>query len=263
MSKSSLKTDIHQTAIIHPLARLGAGVQVGPYSVIGEHVVLGDGCVVGSNVLIDGYTTIGKNNTFFHGASIGTVPQDLKFKGDISYVEIGDNNTFREFVTVNSATSEGEKTIVGSGCLIMAYAHIAHNCIIGDEVILANAVNLAGHVEINECAIIGGVTCVHQFVRIGRNAFIGGGSRIELDIPPFIKVAGNPPKVYGINSVGLERRGMAPERKMMIKKIYKAIYRSNLNVSQVLEHLQNGEFEDPERSIFVNFLESSERGITK
>lgn len=263
MSDMDTTSGIHPTAIIHPRARLAAGVRVGPYTVIGEHVVMGEGCVVGSNVLIEGHTTIGNNNSFFHGASIGTVPQDLKFKGDISYVEIGDNNTFREFVTVNCATAAGEKTVIGSGCLIMAYAHIAHNCVIGDEVILANAVNLAGHVTIDNMAILGGVTCVHQFVRIGRNAFIGGGSRIEQDIPPFIKVAGNPPKVYGINSVGLERRGMAPERKMMIKKIFKTIYRSNLNVSQVLDKLKNGEFEDPERAIFVDFLESSERGITK
>jgi UDP-N-acetylglucosamine acyltransferase len=259
----NIRTEIHPTAIVHPLARIGDGVQIGPYSVIGEHVTLGDGCVVGSNVLLDGWTTIGANNTIFHGASLGTIPQDLKYKGDISFVEIGDNNTIREFVTVNSATNAGEKTVIGSGCLLMAYAHVAHNCILRNEIILANAVNLAGHVEIHDYATIGGVSCVHQFVRIGTYAFIGGGSRIEQDIPPYIKVAGNPPKVYGINSIGLDRRGISPERKSMIKKIFKTIYRNNLNVSQVLEKLNNGEFADPDRAIVVDFLESSDRGITK
>lgn len=263
MSNVHTRTEIHPTAIIHPSAGIGEGVRIGPYSVIGEHVVLGDGCVVGSSVLLDGWTTIGRRNTIFHGASIGTAPQDLKYKGDISYVEIGDDNTIREFVTVNCATNAGEKTVVGSGCLLMAYAHVAHNCNLGNEVILANAVNLAGHVEIQDYATVGGVSCVHQFVRIGTHAFIGGGSRIEQDVPPYIKVAGNPPKVYGINSIGLDRRGISPERKMMIKKIYKTIYRNKLNVSQVLEQLKNGEFADPDRAIFVDFLESSDRGITK
>jgi len=255
--------EIHPTAVVHPWANIGSGVRIGPYAVIGPHVTLGDGCEVGSHVLIDGWTTVGRNNRFFHGASIGTIPQDLKYKGDVSYVEIGDNNTFREFVTVNSATGPGEKTVIGSGCLLMAYVHVAHNCRLGDSVILANAVNLAGHVLVDDYAIIGGMTPVHQFVRIGKHAFIGGGSRIERDIPPFVKVAGNPPRVYGINSVGLERRGFSPEKRMMVKKMFKVLYRSNLNVSQVLEQLKNGEFEDPERSIFVRFLEATERGITK
>jgi UDP-N-acetylglucosamine acyltransferase len=255
--------EIHPTAVIAPGARIGEGVHIGPYSVIGEHVAIGDGTSIGSNVLVDGWTTIGKNNRIFHGASIGTVPQDLKYQGEISYVEIGDDNTFREFVTVNSATNAGEKTRIGSGCLLMAYVHIAHNCTIGDEVIIANAVNLAGHVFVDDYAIIGGMTPVHQFVRIGKYAFIGGGSRIERDIPPFVKVAGNPPRVYGINSIGLDRRGFSHERKLMAKKIFKALYRSNLNVSQVLDQLRNGEFEDPERSMMIEFLEASERGITK
>jgi UDP-N-acetylglucosamine acyltransferase len=263
MSDLKTENEIHATAVVHPRAKIGEGVRIGPYSVIGEHVTLGDGCVVDSNVLIEGWTTIGSNNRFFHGASIGTIPQDLKYRNDVSYVHIGDNNTFREFVTVNVATNKGEKTIIGSGCLLMAYVHIAHNCIIGDGAIIANAVNLAGYVEVHDYATIGGLTCVHQFVKIGQYAFIGGGSRIERDIPPFIKVAGNPPKVYGINSIGIDRRGLGPERKLIIRKVFKTLYRSNLNVSQVLEKLRNGEFEDPDRSIFIEFLERSERGITK
>ncbi len=263
MSTVRTANRIHPTAIVASSAELGNNITIGPYSVIGENVVLGDGCEISSNVLIDGLTRMGRNNRVFHGASIGTVPQDLKYSGEVSYVDIGDGNTFREFVTVNSATNPDEKTVIGSACLIMAYVHVAHNCVIGNEVILANAVNLAGHVVIDDFATIGGLTPVHQFVRIGKYSFIGGGSRIEKDIPPFVKAAGNPPNVYGINSIGLERRGFTPERKQMAKKIFKILYRSNLNVSQVLEQLRNGEFKDPERSIVVEFLEKSERGITK
>ncbi|NIM19466.1 MAG: acyl-ACP--UDP-N-acetylglucosamine O-acyltransferase [Candidatus Latescibacteria bacterium] len=263
LQSRALENEIHATAVIHPMAKLGAGIKVGPYSVIGENVTLGDGCEVGCNVLIEGRTRIGSNNVFFHGASIGTIPQDLKYSGDITYVEIGDDNIFREFVTVNCATREGEKTLIGSGCLFMAYAHVAHNCTIGNEVILANSVNLAGHVFIDDYAIVGGVTPVHQFVRIGKLAFIGGGSRIERDIPPFIKVAGNPARVYGINGVGLERRGYEPERCSMIKRMFKVLYRSNLNVAQSVQRLKDGEFSDPERRIFVEFIEGSIRGITK
>ncbi|MFH1755263.1 MAG: acyl-ACP--UDP-N-acetylglucosamine O-acyltransferase [Candidatus Latescibacterota bacterium] len=256
-------TDIHPTAIIHPTAKLGAGVKIGPYSVIGEHVQLGDDCEVGCNVLIEGRTTIGKSNRIFHGASIGSIPQDLKYAGDISYVEIGDNNTIREFVTVNCATNEGEKTIIGSNCLLMAYAHVAHNCIVGNEVILANSVNLAGHVFVDDFAIIGGITPVHQFVRIGKHAFIGGGSRVERDVPPFIKVAGNPLRVYGINGIGLERRGFSPERCSMIKQMFKLVYKSDLNVAQSIQQLKDGKFDEPDKSMFIEFLETSERGITK
>jgi UDP-N-acetylglucosamine acyltransferase len=256
-------TEVHPTAIVHPWARIGSGVKIGPYSVIGEHVELGDGCVVGPNVLIEGRTTIGRNNAFYHGASIGTPPQDLKYSGEVSYLEIGNDNTFREFTTVNVATNEGEKTLIGSQCLLMAYVHVAHDCAIGDEVILANSVNLAGYVSVDDCATIGGITPVHQFVKIGKHAFIGGASRIERDVPPFVKVAGNPPRVYGINSIGLERRGFTPERRAMIKAMFNVLYRNDLNVSQVLEQLKNGTFQDPERQILVDFLEASERGITK
>ncbi len=263
LRKIDLTTEVHPTAIVHPWARIGVGVRIGPYSVIGEHVDLGDGCVVGPNVLIEGRTTIGRNNTFHHGASIGTPPQDLKYEGDVSYLEIGDDNTFREFTTVNVATSGGGKTLIGSRCLLMAYVHVAHDCQLGDEVILANAVNLAGYVAIDDHATVGGLTPVHQFVKIGKHAFVGGASRVERDVPPYLKVAGNPARVYGINAVGLERRGFTPEKRAMIKAMFNLLYRNDLNVSQVLDHLKNGTFQDPERRILVDFLEASERGITK
>ena len=258
-----LKTEIHPSAVVHPFAKIGDGVKIGPCSVIGEHVVLGDGCTVGTSVLIDGRTTIGKNNRFFHGASVGTVPQDLKYEGSVSYLEIGDANTFREFVTINTATEQGAKTVIGSRCLLMAYVHVAHNCVVGDDVILSNSVNLAGYVVVGDYAILGGVTPVHQFVRIGKHAFVGGASRIERDVPPFVKVAGNPSRVYGINSVGLERRGFTAEQRSMIKSMFNTLYRHDLNVSQVLDRLRNGHFEGPERDVMVEFLEASERGIVK
>jgi len=255
--------EYHPTEIIHPWAKIGEHVKIGPYTVIGEHVVIGDGCVIGPNVLIEGHTTIGRNNAFHHGATIGTPPQDLKYQGHVTYVEIGDENTFREYVTVNRGSGDGGKTKVGSRCFIMAYAHIAHDCTVGDEVIFANCVNLAGHVKVDDFANIGGLTPVLQFVSIGKYAFIGGASRIEKDIPPFVKAAGSPARVYGLNSVGLERRGFSPERRAMIKKMFNLLYRSDLNVSQVLERLKNGDFEDPDRQVLVDFLEASERGINK
>jgi UDP-N-acetylglucosamine acyltransferase len=257
------KTDIHPTAVVHPWARIGVGVKIGPYSVIGPDVTLGDGCEVGPNALVEGATTIGRNNRIFHGASVGTEPQDLKYEGGRTRLVIGDNNVIREFVTINTATHDAEETSIGSNCLLMAYAHVAHNCIIGDHVILANAVNLAGHVVVDDYAIIGGVTPVHQFVRIGKHAFVGGGSRIEKDVPPFLKLAGNPPSVYGINSVGLARRGYSEERRAEIKGLYKLIYRRGLNTSQVIEKLESDEFSGPDVEEMLTFLKTCERGIQK
>ena len=263
LRRIDLENTIHPTAIVHPWAKIGVGVRIGPYSIIGEHVELGDGCVLGPNVVIEGRTTIGKNNRFFHGATIGTAPQDIKFQGAVTYLETGDDCIFREFVTVNVATGQGEKTLIGSNCFLMAYVHVAHNCRLGDHVVLANSVNLAGYVDIGDHAVVGGATNVHQFVRIGIHAFIGGMSRIQKDIPPFVRAAGHPLRIYGVNSIGLERRGFAREKRTMIKEMFNLLYRTHLNVSQVLEKLRNGRFEDPERGILVDFLETSERGINK
>ncbi|MFQ5511398.1 MAG: acyl-ACP--UDP-N-acetylglucosamine O-acyltransferase [Candidatus Krumholzibacteriia bacterium] len=261
LTSIDLKTEIHPTAIVNPWAKVGAGVKIGPYSIIGEHVELGDGCVVGPRVLIEGRTTIGKNNEFFHGATIGTPAQDLKCEGDVAYVEIGDGNIFREFCTVNRATDRGGKTKVGSDCFIMAYAHVAHNCVLADHVVMANSVHLAGHVTLDQYAIIGGGTVVHQFVRVGQHAIIGGGCRVTQDIPPYVKAAGSPARAFGVNTVGLERRGFPAEKRAAIKRMYTVLYRRRLNVTQALAHLRNGTFGDPERRILVDFLESSQRGI--
>ncbi len=255
--------DIHPAAIVHPKAELGEDVSIGPYSIVGEKVTIGDGCRIGSCVLLDGETTIGRNNRVFHGAAIGNVCQDLKYRGERAFVRIGDGNTIREYVTVNSATGEGESTVVGNGTLIMAYVHLAHNCVVGDNVILANAVNLAGHVRVHDCASIGGLTPVHQFVEIGRFAFIGGGSRIPQDVPPFLKVAGNPTRVWGLNTVGLARRGFTVEQRAVLKRAYAILYRSGLNVTQALERIDGDLPRTDEIAMFVNFIRSSKRGIIK
>ena len=199
----------------------------------------------------------------FHGAAIGSIPQDLKYRGADSFLTIGDDNVFREYVTINVATDEGESTVIGDKNLLMAYVHVAHNCIIGDNIILANSVNLAGHVIVQDNAIIGGVVPVHQFVTIGSHSFIGGGSRIPKDIPPFVKVAGNPPRIGGINSVGLRRRGFTVEQLVQIKKAYRYLYRSELNVAQAIEKIQSELPDTPEIRILIEFIHNSRRGITK
>jgi UDP-N-acetylglucosamine acyltransferase len=256
-------TEIHDTALVHPKARLGGNVIVGPYSIIGERVRIGDNCTVGSCVLIEGRTVIGERNRIFHGASIGTVPQDLKYRGADSMVVIGDNNILREYVTVNIATNDGEQTVIGNDNLLMAYVHVAHNCRIGNHVVLANSVNLAGHVTIQDYAIVGGVVPVHQFVTIGAHSIIGGGSRIPKDIPPFLKVAGNPPRIGGLNSVGLKRRGFTIEQRMALKKAFGILYRNDLNVSQAVAAIERELPRTPEIEILLDFIRASKRGITK
>jgi len=257
------EAEIHPTAVVHPSARLGHNVKVGPHSVIGPNVVIGPDCVVGTSVLIEGRTTIGRNNRFFHGAAIGSEPQDKKYVGETSFVEIGDNNDFREFVTVHLATGEGDMTRIGNNNLLMAYVHIAHNCHIHDHCVLANAVNLAGHVEVASHATIGGMTPVHQFVRVGAYAFVGGGSRLPQDVPPFIKVAGNPVEVAGINSIGLKRNGFNDKDLGNVKKAYRLLYRSGLNVTQALERIAaecqlSTHIED-----LMAFIRRSDRGIVR
>ena len=258
-----LAAEIHPTAVVHTSARLGHNVKVGPHAVIGPDVVLGPDCVVGSSVLIDGCTIIGSNNRFFHGAAIGSEPQDKKFHGEKSYVEIGDNNDFREFCTVHLATGEGDSTRIGNGNLLMAYVHIAHNCHIHDNTVLANAVNLAGHVEVESHATVGGLTPVHQFVRIGAFSFVGGGSRLPQDVPPFIKVAGNPVEVAGINSIGMKRNGFTDKEILNLKKAYRLLYRSGMNVTQALERIAADCQLDRRTEELMAFIRRSERGIVR
>jgi len=257
-----MSTEVHGAAIVHDGAELGENVTVGPYSVISAGAKIGDGTTIGSNVLIEGDTTIGAGNTIFHGAVLGTPPQDLKYRGARTFVRIGDNNMIREYATVNAATNEGDATVVGSNCLLMAYSHVAHDCLIGDNVILANAVNLAGHVTIYDFAILGGMVPVHQFVRIGVHSFVGGGCRVAKDVLPYVKIAGTPVKVSGLNTVGLKRRGFEDSQLETIKAAYRLIYRSGLNVTQAIERIELEVEPSEEIEILLDFIRGSQRGIT-
>lgn len=232
-----MKTLIHPTAVIHPDAELHPTVQVGAYAVIGEQVRVGPDTTIGAHVVLEGPTEIGARNQIFPGAAIGMEPQDLKYKGANSWVKIGDGNRIREYVTINRATDAGGATLIGNGNLLMAYVHVAHECVIADQVVIANAVALAGHVHIESKAFIGGVLGIHQFVHIGRLAMLGGMSRIDRDVPPYMLVEGNPSRVRSLNLVGLERAGIASAELGYLKKAYRILYRSGLPLNQALEQL--------------------------
>ena len=254
---------IHETAVIHPGARIGKEVEIGPYAVIGENVLIGDGTKIGAHAVIDGWTSIGKNCIIYPSASIGTDPQDLKFRGEKSYVFIGDETQIREFTTVNRATGEGEETRIGSHCLLQAYTHVAHNCILGNHVIMSNCATLAGHVIVEDRAIISGLTGVHQFVKIGRNAFVGGASKVVQDVPPFVIVDGHPAKVCGLNSVGMARAGISELARRNLKKAYKILYRSNLTLPQAIAVMEQELDSCEEVEHFLRFLRNAERGICR
>jgi len=254
--------EIHPTAIVDPGAELGAGVSVGPYAVVGPDVTIGAGTTIGPHALIEQKTTVGSGCRISKGAVLGTDPQDLKFHGEETWLHVGDRTMIREFATLNRGTSAAGKTVVGSDCVLMAYTHVAHDCLLGDHVILSNAVNMAGHVEIGDWAIVGGVTPIHQFVRIGAHAFVGGGSRIPQDVPPFCRAAGNPPKLYGLNSVGLERRGFSKETRQALKQAYRTVLMRGLTVTKGVEKAREAAAGVEEVLHFLDFIEASERGIT-
>lgn len=254
---------IDPSARVEDGAVLGDDVQVGPWCFVGNGTRLGDGCVLDSMVKVVGDTELGPGCHLHHGAVIGTAPQDLKYRGAITPVRIGARSVFREYATVNRPTEEGEFTRVGSDCLVMAYAHIAHNCILGDHVILANSVNLAGHIEIGDYAIIGGVTPVHQFVKIGAHAIIGGGSRVPTDVAPYVKAAGSPLRVFGVNTIGLQRRGFSPEAQQIIKRLYRIFFRTPLLKDQAIARIREELPDIPEVRAFVEFVERSERGLAR
>jgi UDP-N-acetylglucosamine acyltransferase len=233
-----LKTLIHPTAVIHPNAELHPTVQVGAYAVIGGHVKVGPETTIGAHAVLEGPLEIGARNRIFPGAVIGMQPQDLKYAGEFSWVKIGDDNLIREYVTINRATGTGDETRIGNGNLLMAYVHVGHNCIIEDSVVIANSVALAGHVHIESRARISGVLGVHQFVRIGRYAMVGGMARIDRDVPPFMTVEGNPARVRTLNLVGLKRAGFSAADLQMLKKAFRILYRSEFTFKQALEQLE-------------------------
>lgn len=256
-------TNIHSTAIVHKNAKLGKDVEIGPYCIIGEQVTIGDKTKLHPHVVVSGHTTIGKNNEIFSFTAIGNPGQDKHYKGENSFVEIGNNNIIRESVTINFATGEGEKTILGNDCFLMAAAHVGHNCKVGNKVTMVNVVGLGGYVEVEDMAFMGAYVVAHQFCKIGSLAMIGLSSPIEKDVPPYILGAGNPFTVFGLNKVGLERNGVPQTSRDALKKMFKIVFRSGLNTSQALTRIKEEIPEDAYVKHFVEFVQKSKRGIYK
>jgi len=253
---------IDPTAKIAKSAELGDNNTIGAFCLIGENVKLGNNNVLLSNVIIEGDTTIGDSNKFYHGAIIGSNPQDLKFQGEPTKLLIGSHNTIREFATINKSATMDEPTQIGDNCLLMAYSHVAHNCILGNNLIIANSVQLAGHIHIHDFVTIGGMTAVHQFVKLGKYAFVGGKSGVKKDVPPYTRGEGFPYKVMGLNSVGLQRKGFSREQITEIKNIYRLFYGSGKNVSQAMAVAEKMQL-SPEQKIFLDFIKISERGLNR
>jgi UDP-N-acetylglucosamine acyltransferase len=254
---------IHPTAIVDASAQLGAGTIIGPYCVVGAEVALGPECWLQHHVTLSGPTKAGARNKFYAYCSIGQQTQDLKYQGEPTYLEIGDENTFREFVTINRSTTSEGKTRVGNCGNFLAYSHIGHDCIVGDHVVFSNNGTLAGHVQVGDHAVMGGLTAVHQFCRIGQFAITGGCSKIVQDVPPFMIADGNPAKVRGINLIGLERKGFPVESLKPIKEAFRLIYRSKLNTRQALEAMRNDLPQTEEIVQIIEFIDASERGIIR
>ncbi|MFZ3091796.1 MAG: acyl-ACP--UDP-N-acetylglucosamine O-acyltransferase [Nitrospirota bacterium] len=255
---------IHPSAIIHPNAEIAEGVSIGPYSIIGRDVKIGKGTRIGPHIVIEGWTEIGENNTISQFSSLGGNAQSVKYKGEKTYLRIGNNNLIREYVTLNRGTVQGRgETVIGDNNFIMAYAHIAHDCKIGNNVIIANSVGLAGHIDIDDNAIIGGMTGVHQFVRIGANTMVGAMSGIPLDIPPYVSASGNRASLYGLNVIGLKRQGFSEELIDDLKLAYKIIFRSKLILSDAIKKVRGEIVMSKELEYFLNFIEASERGICR
>jgi UDP-N-acetylglucosamine acyltransferase len=253
----------HPTAIIHAGARIGRDCQIGPYCVVGEHVELGAECVLHSHVVIDGHTQLGQGNVLYPFACIGLRTQDLKWRGGTTRTEIGSYNTFREHVTVHSATGDGGATVIGSHNNLLAYSHVAHDCRLGDHVIMSNVGTLAGHVVVEDYAIVGGLAAIHQFCRIGRMSIIGGCSKVVQDVPPYMMADGNPATTRTVNKVGMERNGVSEEAQSGLRQAFKIMFREGLTISNALARIEAELPTTPELQHFVSFVKASERGIGK
>lgn len=256
-------SEIHKLSVVDPGAQIGTGVTISPFSVIEDDVVIGDNCWIGPHVTIMSGTRMGDNCKVFPGAVVGAIPQDLKFSGEKTTLEIGNNVIIRECCTLNRGTDAGYKTVIKDNCLLMAYVHVAHDCIIEKNVILVNNVNLAGHVEIGEYAILGGLTAVHQFVKIGDHVMVGGGSLVRKDVPPFIKVAREPLSYIGINSIGLKRRDFSEDRIANIHEIYRNIFVKNVNINIGISEVEKMGIDSDDKDYIISFLKGTERGIVK
>ncbi len=256
---------IHPTAIVSPLAKLGRDVRIGPYCIIGPNVELGEGCVLHSHVVMDGNSKIGRDNEFFAFAVIGGKSQDLKYIGEPTYLEIGDRNVFRENVTIHRGTFETPATRIGSDNLFLCYSHVAHDCQLGDHIILSNSVGLAGHIVVEDHAILSGMSAVHQFCRVGMHSIVGGFAKIVQDVPPFMIVDGNPASTRGINLVGLQRRGFAPDDIKAVKTAYKKLFlKKDGNLSTAISSLKATHAADtPQVAHLIHFIEASQRGVCR
>lgn len=252
---------IHQTAIVSKKAKLADGVSVGPHSFIGDSVTIGTGTIIGNNCVIEGSTTVGCGCEIFTGAVVGSRPQDLKYKGEKVFLEIGDKNIIREYCTFNPGTEEGGKTIVGSNNLFMAYSHIAHDCRVGNNCVIANNGTLAGHVTIEDGAVVGGLVAIHQFVKIGTLSIIGGCSKVVQDIPPYSTCDGHPARVYGLNLIGLKRRDILQDSIKQLNHAFKILFAEGLTTKHALEKIEKEVKGSPEVSYLVNFIKNSQRGI--
>jgi UDP-N-acetylglucosamine acyltransferase len=253
---------IHPTALVSDDAAIGANVEIGPWAIVGPRCTIGDGCVIAPRATLERNVRLGRNVKVGIGTVLGGDPQDLKFRGEETWVEIGDDTTIREYSTINRGTNQSYRTSVGRNAFIMSYVHLAHDCHIGDGVILVNNAQLAGHVTVEERAIVGGSSAVHQFVRIGRNAFIGGCSRVAKDVPPFLKAVGNPVKLYGLNSVGLQRAGFSEAVLTELKRAYRLLFRSDLMLSAAVQRAREElDTSSPEVRALLEFVESSPRGV--
>lgn len=254
---------LHPTAIVHPGAEIGKQAEIGPYCIIGEHVKIGARTIVQAHVVVNGWTEIGEDCQLFPFSTVGAASQDRKYAGERAFTRIGNRTVLREYVSIQRATGHGELTAVGDDCLLLAYVHIAHNCILGNGVTMSNLAQLAGHVNVGDNVTIGGHTGIHQFTRVGRNAMVGGMSKLTKDVPPFFLVEGNPCRPYGLNSVGLRRAAFTAEERDEIKRFYKLLYNPKLNVSQATGAMKEEVKTDPGREI-IAFLEApSERGVLK
>lgn len=252
---------VHPTAIVDPSAQLGLDVEIGPYAIIGPQVTIGDGCRISARATLECNVRLGQRVQVGVGAILGGDPQDLKYQGEETWVEVGDDSAIREYATINRGTAHSITTRVGRHCFIMSYVHLAHDCAIGDHVIISNGTQLAGHVHVEDRAIISGLCAVHQFARVGRHAFIGGCSRVAQDVPPFVKAVGNPIRLYGLNSVGLQRNGMTEAVVKELKRAYRFCFRSDLNLSQGVEKARAELEMLPDVEHFLTFIEASQRGV--
>ena len=252
---------VHPSAIVDPTAQLGDGVEIGPWAMIGERVSVGDRCRIGPRARLECNVRLAEDVSVGDGSILGGAPQDLKYRGEETWVEIGAGTIIREYTTINRGTSQSYKTTVGERCFIMSYVHLAHDCHVGNEVVIANGTQFAGHVTVHDRAVLSGLNAVHQFVTIGTHAFVGGGSRVNQDIPPYVKAVGNPMELYGLNSVGLQRAGFSGDTVTALKRAYRLFFNSELNLSQALERARADIPQFPEVEHFLEFVASSERGV--